>query len=73
MPWVFAKLMQVSPAMAVAKELQAGEMPACVSVSAGGWMLAIGELVLLAAVVDAFDPVPEPNGPDSLLDPTPMQ
>jgi hypothetical protein len=71
MPWVFAKLMHVSPAIAVAKELQAGEMPACVSVSVGGWALAVEEVVLLSAVVDAFTPVAEELV--SLLDPAPMQ
>jgi hypothetical protein len=71
MLWNFAKLMYVSPAIAVAKELQAGEMPACVSVSAGGSALAVGDAVLLTAVVDEFIPMLEDRG--SLLDPAPMQ
>jgi hypothetical protein len=71
MPWDLAKLMHVSPAIAVAKELQAGEMPACVSVSVGGSALAVGDAVVLTAVVDVFAPVPEELV--SLLDPAPMQ
>jgi hypothetical protein len=71
MPWVFAKLMQVSPATAVAKELQAGEMPACVSISVGGWALDVREVLPLTAVVDTAVPVVEE--PDSLLDPAPTQ
>lgn len=63
--------MHVSPAIAVAKELQAGEMPACVSVDVS--VLAVAEAVLLTAVVDMFVPVPEPVWTGSLLDPAPMQ
>lgn len=73
MPWDFAKLMQVSPAMAVAKELHAGEMPAWVSVSVGGSTVAVQEVVVLTAVVDVFAPVPVLEGTDSLLDPAPTQ
>jgi len=67
-PWAFAKLMHVSPAMAVAKELQAGEIPACVSVSVGASALGVGEtvvlttvVVMLAAVADGMDPALEPT------------
>lgn len=63
--------MHVSPATAVAKELQAGEMPACVSVDVS--VLAVAEAVLLTAVVEMFIPVPEPEGTCSLLDPAPVQ
>jgi hypothetical protein len=70
-PWDFAKLMHVSPAIAVAKELQAGEMPAWVSVSVDGWALAVGDAVVLTAVVDAVAPVPKET--ELLLDPAPTQ
>ena len=63
--------MHVSPATAVAKELQAGEMPACVSVDVS--VLAVAEAVLLTAVVEMFAPMPEPEWTCSLLDPEPMQ
>lgn len=68
MPWDLAKLRHVSPAIAVAKELQEGEMPACVSVSVGGRALAVGEAALLTAVEDIFAEEEE-----ALLDPTPTQ
>lgn len=71
MPWVFAKLIQVSPAIAAAKELQAGEMPACISVPVGGSAADEGEAVALTAVVDTAVPVAEAMDP--LLDPAPTQ
>ena len=67
MPWAFAKLMHVSPAMAVAKELQAGEMPAWVSVSVGASALAVGEAMVFTAVVEALAAVADGIG--SPLDP----
>ena len=63
--------MHVSPAMAVAKELHAGEMPACVSVSVGGWTLNVGDAVVLTVVEDTVAPVLEET--ELLLDPAPMR
>ena len=73
MPWDFAKSMQVSPAMAVAKELQAGEIPAWVSVSVGGSAGNVEETGVVTAVVDVFGTVPVLEGMESLLDPAPIQ
>ena len=55
----------------MAKELHAGEMPACVSVSVSGSVVNVGALVVLIAVVEMFAPVPEGMG--TLLDTAPTQ
>ena len=71
MPCDLAKFKYVSPAIAVAKELHAGEMPACVSVSVSGSVVDAGALAVLISVVDMFAPVIEGTVP--LLDPAPTQ